>query len=244
MQTEIRDWGDAVWTSLPEVLGMFVAAIPKIIGFLIIFIIGWLIAGLVEKGFAALLRTVKSENLAARSSFSRFVPKISVKADSAGIIALIVLVAAVNSLGLPAVLDVVSQRLPELPNLIVVIVVLGIGGLVAGALSSLVRGVASNAELGNPDLLATTTSVTVWAFAIIIAINQVGIAVTLVGVFIVSVGSVALTFGLVFGLSGRETAVEIVRGWYEKGKQAIPKIKEVTYTLNHKRDSKIVSRIE
>ncbi len=228
MQTEIRDWGDAVWASLPEVLRMFVAAIPKIIGFLIIFIIVWLIAGLVEKGFAALLRTLKPEDSAIHSSFNNFIRKTGVKIDSAGIIALIVLVAAINSLGLPAVSDILNQRLPELPNLAVVVIVLVIGGIAAGALSSLVRSAASNAKLGNPDLLATTTSVTVWAFAIIIAINQVGIAVALVGVFIVSLGSVALTFGLVFGLSGRETAVELMRGWYEKCKQAIPKIKEAT----------------
>lgn len=231
MQTGIRDWGDAVWTSLPEVLGMFVAAIPKIIGFVVIFIIVWFIASLFEKVVAALLRTVKSNDLATRSGFGEFVSKMGVKTDSAGIIALIVMVAAIHLLGLSAVLDVFSQLLLELPNLIVALVVLVIGELAAGVLSNLVRGAASNAELGNPDLLATITNITVWTFAIIIAINQVGIATTLAGAFMATVGAVALAFGLAFGLSGRETAAEIVRGWYEKGKQSIPKMKEATQVV-------------
>ncbi|MBV9543894.1 MAG: hypothetical protein JOY61_05915 [Chloroflexi bacterium] len=34
----------------------------------------------------------------------------------------------------------------------------------------------------------------------------------------------ALALGLAFGLGGRETAAQIVRGWYERGQQAAPKM--------------------
>lgn len=231
MQTGIHDWGDVVLASLPEALGRFASAIPKIIGFVIIFIIVRFIAGLVEKGIAVLLRVVKSDDLATRSGLANFVSKMGIKTDSAVIIALILLVAAFNALGLPVVSDVLSQLSPELPNFVVVLVVLVIGGIAAGALSNLVRGSASNAELGNPDLLAKMTNVAVGAFTIIIAINQVGIADTLITtLFIAAVSAVVALFGLAFRLSGRETA-EIVRGWYKKGKQAIPKMKEAAQDI-------------
>lgn len=235
MQTGIRDWGDAVWASLAGAIAMFLAAIPKVIGFVVILIIGWFIASLIEKGVAALLRTVKFNDLATRSGFGDFVSRMGVRTDSAGFIALIakwfvrliVLVAAFDALGLSAVSDVLRQLLLWLPNLVVALVVLVIGGLAAGALSGLVRGAASRADLGNPELLATITKVAVWAFAIVIAINQIGIAVTLVNtLFMATVGAVALALGLAFGLGGRETAAEIVKGWHEKGKEALPKMKE------------------
>jgi len=235
MQTGLRDWGDAVMLSLYNAVGMFLAAIPRVIGFVVILIVGWFIANLIEKGVAALLRTVKFNDLATRSGFGDFVSRMGVRTDSAGFIALIakwfvrliVLVAAFDALGLPAVSDVLRQLLLWLPNLVVALVVLVIGGLAAGALSGLVRGAASRADLGNPELLATITNVAVWAFAVVIAINQIGIAVTLVNtLFMATVGAVALALGLAFGLGGRETAAEIVKGWHEKGKQALPKMKE------------------
>ena len=77
MQTGIRDWGDALILSLYNAMQMFVAAIPRIIGFVVILVVGWFIAGLIEKGVAALLRTVKFNVLATRSGFGDFVSKMA-----------------------------------------------------------------------------------------------------------------------------------------------------------------------
>lgn len=93
---------------------------------------------------------------------------------------LIVLVVAFDALGLPAVSDVLRQLLLWLPNLVVGLVVLVIGGLLANAASSLVRGATAEAGFDNPDCLAKIASVAVWAFAIVIAVNEIGIAATLV----------------------------------------------------------------
>ena len=160
---------------------------------------------------------------------------MGVKTDSAGFLALVtkwfvrlvVLVAAFDALGLPAVSDVLRQFLLWLPNLVVGLVVLVIGGLAAGALASLVRGAAARAGLGNPDVLATIARVAVWAFAIVVAVNQIGIATTLVNTLLsATLGAVALAAGLAFGLGGRDTAGEIVRNWHRKSQEAAPKIKE------------------
>src|SRR5215203_6758059 len=170
MATDIRNWGDAVMTSLTGAMTMFLAAIPKIIGFLVIIILGWIIAGLVAKAVAALLRTVRFNDLAQRSGFADFVGSMGVKQDSSGFLALVtkwfvrlvVLVAAFDALGLPAVSDVLRQLLLWLPNLVVGLVVLVIGGLAARALAGLVRGAAARAGFGNPELLATVARVAVW----------------------------------------------------------------------------------
>jgi hypothetical protein len=65
----------------------------------------------------------------------------------------------------------------------------------------------------------------VWAFAIVVAVNQIGIATALVNtLFMAVVGAVALALGLAFGLGGRETAGQIVQSWYQKGKENQDKI--------------------
>jgi len=41
-----------------------------------------------------------------------------------------------------------------------------------------------------------------------------------------TVGALALALGLAFGLGGRDTAGQIVAGWYQSGKQAAPKMSQ------------------
>src|SRR5215831_10022028 len=84
-----------------------------------------------------------------------------------------------HSRDLPAVSDVLRQLL-----------------LLAG----LVRAATAEADLGNPHLLADIARVAVWAFAIVVAVNQLGIARELVNtLFMATVGAVALALGLAFG---------------------------------------------
>ena len=233
MDGVITDWGAAMMTSLTAALSLFLAAIPRIIGFLLILIIGWFISGLLATGVAALLRAVRFNDLAQSSGFSGFVRNMGVRKDPAGLLAdvakwfvrLIVLVVAFDALGLPAVSAVLQQFLLWIPNLVVAVVVLVIAGLAANALSNLVRGATAQAGFDNPDMLATIARVAVWAFGIVVAVNQIGVAQELVNtLFMGFIGALALAAGLAFGLGGRETAGQIVDNWYRRGRAAQPKI--------------------
>jgi hypothetical protein len=229
----VTDWGEAIMTSASAALAMFLGGIPRAIGFIVILIIGWLLASVIAAAVAALLRSIRFNDLAARSGFGSLVQNMGVQTDSAGFIAtvakwfvrLITLVVAFDALGLPAVSQVLQQLLLWLPNLVVALIVLVLAGLAANALQGLVRGATAEAGLGNPDMLANVARMLVWAFGIVVAVNQLGIATTLVNtLFMATVGAVALALGLAFGLGGRDTAALIVRNWYERGQQAAPKM--------------------
>ena len=231
--TPFADWGDAIRASLAGALALLFAGIPRIIGFLIILAIGWLIAGLLARAVAALLRAVRFNELAQRAGISDFVRQMGLQTDASGVLAdivlwfvrLVTLVVAFDALGLPAVSQVFEQLLLWLPNLVVALVILVIAGLAANALARVVRGATAEAGFANPELLASVARVAVWSFGIIIAVNQLGIAQTLVNtLFFGLVGAFALALGLAFGLGGRETAGEIVRSWYQRSQQARPKI--------------------
>lgn len=225
------DWGTALMSSATAAFALFFAAIPKIFGFVLILIIGWLIASAIAKVVAALLRSVRFNDLADRSGFSGFVRSMNVQRDASGFLAdvakwfvrLITLVVAFDALGLPAVSEVLQSLLLWLPNLAVALVVLVIAGLAANAVYGLVRGATSQAGFGSPEFLANVARFAVWAFGIVVAVNQIGIATTLVNtLFMATVGAVALALGLAFGLGGRETAALVVRDWYERGRQVGP----------------------
>src|SRR3569623_33371 len=225
MQAAITDSGSAKMTSLAAAMALFLSAIPKIIGFAVILIDGWFLASLIDRGLAAILRRVDCDEFARRSGFADFVDKMNVGVDSAGMIGLVVkwfvrliaMVVAFDALGLPTVSDMLRSFLMWMPNVVVALVVLIIGGLAARALSNLVRGSAAEAGITNANFLARLAFVLVLAFAFVVALNQIGISSTLVNtLFMAFVGALALGAGLAFGLGGRDTAAQIVRSWYDK----------------------------
>jgi hypothetical protein len=233
MLTTVTGWGEALLTSLAASLAILFSAIPKIIGFTLILVIGWFVAGVVAKLVAAVLRKVKVDELAERGGLADFIQKMGVNCDAAGFLAgiakwfmrLVVLVVAFDALGLPAVSDVLRSVLLWLPNLAVALAVLIIGGLVAKAVSKLLKGALAKAGIGNPEVMAAIASVAVWAFAIIIAANQIGIAQTFVNtLFIGTVAMLVLALGLAFGLGAKDTAGEIVQGWYVGLREATPRL--------------------
>jgi len=59
----------------------------------------------------------------------------------------------------------------------------------------------------------------VWGFAIVVAVNQIGVAEALVNTLLMATaGAIALAFGLAFCLGGRDEAAKI--------SEAAPKIKQ------------------
>ena len=237
---DINAWGAALTTSLATALSLFLGAIPRIIGFLVILIIGWLISGLLASGVAALLRAIRFNDLAQRSGLAGFVQSMGLRTDPSGLLAdivkwfvrLIVLVVAFDALGLPAVSAVLQQFLLWIPNLVVAVVILVIAGLAANALSNLIRGATAQAGFDNPDLLANIARIAVWAFGIVVAVNQIGVAETLVNtLFMAFVGALALATGLAFGLGGRETAGRIVDNWYNRGRANQPRMERAAENI-------------
>ncbi|HKT61067.1 MAG TPA: hypothetical protein VJQ46_13535 [Gemmatimonadales bacterium] len=210
---------EALRASLAGALGTFLSALPRIIASAIVLVVGWVLASLIARGTLALLRAVRFNDLARRSGLAGFVQNMGVRQDASGVIAevvkwfvrLVTLVVAFDTLGLPAVSGVLQQLVLWLPNLVVALVALVIGGLAANALSRLVRGSAAGAGFSNPDVLAAATRIAVWAFAVVVALSQLGVATSLINTLLVGlVGAVALATGLAFGLGGRDRAAQLL----------------------------------
>jgi len=231
---QITNWSEAMLASLAGAASLFFATVPRLLGFAIILIVGWLIAALIEKAVVAVLRAMHFNAFAERAGLAGFIQKSNMQDDAAGAIGiiakwfvrLIALVVAFDALGLVAVSQILQQLLMWLPNLVVALVVLGIGGLAANALANLVQGAAIEGGIDRPDVLAKVARYAVWAFTVMVAVNQLGIATALINILLTAAaGAVALALGLSFGLGGRDTAAAIVRRWYERGQANGPFIR-------------------
>jgi hypothetical protein len=231
--TTISSWGDAVFLSLSNALNSFLAAIPLVIGALIIIVIGWIIAGVLARVVTELLRRVGADRLFAEHGARvygdrtrQIQPSVVAGELVKWLVRFVFLVAAANVLGLTQVSELLNDVLLWIPNLIVAAIVLLVAPLIARFVRSAIEVGAGEMGFTNAALLGRIAEIAIVAFAVIIAINQIGIAANLVNIlFIGIVAALALAFGLAFGLGGRDVAGQLTQSWYEQSQSAAARVK-------------------
>ncbi len=215
----ITDWGAAIWTSLAGALALLLSFIPRLLGFLVILLIGWLVATAIAKVLTTVLRKVGFDRFADRIGLTRLEQQMNIHMDTAGVLGrlaywfvfLIFLVPAVNALGLTTVSDLIGRIIGYLPNVFVAILVLFLGTLAATFVSDIVRGATASSRIGNPNIFANIARYAILGFVALVALEQLQIAPALIQIlFTAIVGAAALAFGLAFGLGGRDSAQRLL----------------------------------
>lgn len=229
----VNDWGDAVMVSVTEALQNFLGFLPALIGAILILVLGWIIsgilAGLIERG----LKMIGFEHAANSTGINKFIERGGSGWTASKVVAeivkwfirLVAIQAAAQILGMERISDIINAILLWLPNLVVALAIIVIGALIARFVAGIVRASTSEMGFGNADLLATVAQYAIIAFAVVAAIDQLGIAETVVNtLFIMIVGALALAFALAFGLGGQQVAAQMTQSWYTRGQEATRKI--------------------
>jgi len=224
----VTDWGQAIMISLTRALGDIMSFVPKLIGALVILLVGWLISRAVEALVTRGLRMVRFNQIADRAEIDQFLVRAGVRMDPAAVLGklaywflmLSFLIAAFGALGMTQVEGVLANIIGFIPNVVVAVVVLLLGALIANFVANLVRGSAGMSRVGDPNLLATIARVSVLVFATLMALDQLQIAPTIINtLWTALIGMFAVAGALAFGLGGRDVAKRMLEDWYDKGQQ-------------------------
>jgi hypothetical protein len=211
----VNNIGQAFLTSLSNALNLILTFVPKFIGFLVILLIGWIIASVLRRTVMFVLRRIGFERLSARIGLNRLEERIGMQVNVVSVLGqivywfvfLIFLVPAVDALGLTAVSNILNALIAYIPNVFVAVLVVFLGLLAANLVTDIVRGLTATTGVGRPGLFAAIARYAIIAFAGLIALEQLQIAPALLNIlFTAVVGGAALAFGLAFGLGGQETA--------------------------------------
>ena len=203
------------------------AFLPALIGAIVIFVAGWIIARLVRLAVVKLLKLVRFDKATEKTGVQEFLKKGEiVKAPSEIIgslvywfIMILVIIASLDALGLPIVSELLDKIFVYIPNVVAAIIVLVLGLLLGNLLSAVVRTAASNAGLKNADGLGQLSLYAIVFFSGAIALIQLGIGEEVVeAAFGLVVGTAALALALAFGLGGRDVAAEYLKRWLEEKK--------------------------
>ncbi|MCK2240796.1 MULTISPECIES: hypothetical protein [unclassified Crossiella] len=175
--------GGELRRGLADAWSMVATFVPKLFGFLLILLVGWLIAKALAKVVSLLLRKTGFNKLADKAGVGTLLA--SQRVDAAEIIVKLVyyfvlLIALQLAFGVFGAGNAVSQLLTDiigyLPRIIVAIVLL----LVAAAIARIARDLVGTAIGARPftALLRGITYAFILALGVIAALNQLGIATT------------------------------------------------------------------
>jgi hypothetical protein len=222
----VSNWGQAVITSFGNALNLLLTFIPKLLGFLVILIVGLIVATVVAKILTVLLRKIGFDRMANRIGLTRLEQSMNIHLDAAGLlgkvvywfILLIFIIPAIDALGLTTVSAILSQIIAYIPNVFVAILVLFLGAIAATFVADIIRGAMSSARASNAGVFAGIARWAIIGFAALIALEQLRIAPALIEeLFAAVVGAAAIAFGLAFGLGGQDAA----RRWLARGEESL-----------------------
>jgi Conserved TM helix len=216
----------SISSSLQEGFNSFFGFIPNLIGFLLILLVGWLIAKVVRTLVTKGLESLGLDKALHESPAGEYVEKFSPGASPSKLVGtvafwfifLFVLTAAFSALKIPAVTAFMTEVLNYLPNVVAAIVIFALAAAIAGAVGGIVAKLLGDTPTGK--VVASVVPALIMVIAVFMILNQLRIApqiVTLTYTFLL--GSVALAATLAFGLGGRDVASRMLQDAYDKGRE-------------------------
>ena len=213
------------WSAFATKITVF---LPKLIGAVIIFVVGLLIAKLIKMMVVKLLRLVRFDSAAEKTGVKDFLEKGNITRTSSEIVGgliywfvmILAIIASLDAMGLPIVSDILNDIFLYIPNVVAAIIVLVLGFLLGSLLSAVVRTAASNAGLATPEGMGKTALYAVVFFSVSVALIQLGIGEEIVAsAFTIAFGAAALALALAFGLGGKEVAADYLKRMLEENKK-------------------------
>jgi small-conductance mechanosensitive channel len=225
----VQTWAEATTLALSKLWEGFWAFVPNLIGALIVFIIGWVVAQGIGKLVAEILNRIKLNQFFERTSWKTALEKAELKVNPSEFIGAIIkwilmivfLLAVMEILGLVEFADFLKSILAYLPNVVIAILILVVTIIVVDIVEKIIRATVEGIKVGYGHLVSTVVKWSIWVFAILTILQQLKFEVAN-WVFellkIVFIGIVAMV-AIAFGLGGKEMAAEILQDLRKKLKE-------------------------
>jgi uncharacterized membrane protein len=229
----LENLGDTLATSFNQVLNDLITALPDVIAAVLILLVGYVVARVVSGIVRGLLQRAGVDRTFAEHGGRTYGDAARSLTPSRlggmvvfSVVMLVFLIAAANFLGWPQVSQLLNDFVGWLPNLIVAIIILVAAPVIGRIVREAIETGSSSTGVGNGSTLGRIAEIGVIGFAVVIAINQVGIASDLVNiVFLGVVAALALAFGLAFGLGGRDVAQQVSQDWYQRSRKSAAQVR-------------------
>lgn len=215
---QIQTWADALRFALDRLSTGVGEFAPRLVGAIIVFVIGWAVSVALGRLVAHVFRTLKVDKALESVGADEPIKKAGISLDVGAFFGalvkwffiLVFFTATVEVLGLKEVTDFLKDSvLPYLPHVFIAALILVAAALIGETVGRIVTSSAKAGNLPSAGFLGGVSKWAIWIFALLAAMNQLGIAGPMVQyLFIGIVSAISLALGLAFGLGGRDVAAQ------------------------------------
>ena len=220
MNNILVTWGDVFNASFQQLWWGFIQFMPKLLLAIVLFVIGWVIGNIVAKALEHVFRSLKVDTVLRTVGVENFFRKAGMNLDTGYFIGeiakwfiiVVFLIPSLDLVGLTSIKDFLQNDvLNFLPKVIIAALILIIATIVAEALRKTVTASAKTINLTSANLLGVIAKYSVWVFAFIIALGQLGIADYYMSVLFTGIiAMVSIGGALAFGLGGKDAAARFI----------------------------------
>jgi hypothetical protein len=210
--------GDALQRGLDNLIGF----LPKLIGFLIILAIGYIIARIVKGIVTKLLESIGTDKAIHTGSTGEYVNRVAAGFKPSSVVGAIAfwfiflgaLAVAVSQLGISALDNFVAAIAGYLPNVLAAVLIFVVAVALSGAVGTFISRSMGDTPTGK--VLGAVVPVLIMAIGTFMVLDQLEIAPVIVTItYAALLGGIFLAMALAFGLGGRDVAGLMLNDAYD-----------------------------
>lgn len=218
---QVYDWSSITLDALQRLWQGFIGFLPELIGALVVLIVGWFVSVWIGRLVTEILKRLKLDRLFERTRWEKAFEKAELKmsvSDFIGdivkwILVIVFLLAAVEILGLGQFAGFLKAIVAWLPNLVVAVAIFVVAVIVADFSERIFKAIVGKMEVGYTKFLGSIIRWSIWIFAILAILSQLGVASEIVQILVGGfVALIVISSGLAFGLGGKDLAREVLEG--------------------------------
>ena len=210
-----------------QLLTSMVATLPKLLGCLVILILGYIISKIVASVIKTVISKAGVDKLGKKIEEVDFIRKNNIEIKISGILSriifyfmmLIFIVAATDVLGMPALSDLFKNMLNYIPNVVVAGVLLLVGILVADGIRKAIETTGKSLGIPSTGMLATAFFYFIMINFLMAALGQLQIDTGFIEKnILIVIGGISLAFAIGYGLASKTIVSNILSAFYSKDK--------------------------
>lgn len=221
----LENWSGITLLALQDFWQGFLNFMPRLVGAIVILLIGWFIADWIGRLVTEVLRRLKFDRIFERTQWQDALEKAEFKVSVSHffgeivqwILVIVFLLAAVEVLGSYQFAIFLNKIVNWLPNLIVSVAIFVVAVIIADFAKKIIQAVVEKAKVAHSELISSVVQWSIWVFALFAILIQLGIARELIQILFTGlIGLIVISCGIAFGLGGKDLARDILEGLRKK----------------------------
>ncbi|GAB3503348.1 hypothetical protein GCM10027341_32310 [Spirosoma knui] len=218
---------EVLQNTFQALIDQFVEFVPRLLGTLLILLIGIAVARLTALITRRVLGQIGFDKIGDRLNDIGIIKQLKTEIKLSEIVAkvlyyfilLVFIKAATETLGVSAITEMVSSLVNFIPKLVAAAIMLQVGVLVADALRGAVVSVCQSFNIASGRLLGMIVFFFFLIVTVISALGQAGINTELLeSSFNLIIGGVIFAFAIGYGLASRDVMANILSSFYSRNK--------------------------